>query len=231
MTPLQVAEREAEERDRSALVGIVAALFAMLGLFAGGRIPSELRRRILRVLRPAESAVRRLIVVLVRGIKVKTAPPRPAPVGLVRAGALNRPLRFQLFDPRRRFSSAAARPAVPVVAPRIRSFEDASTGPIFSFAASAAKPADKAAQESDGLIASTNLLRRLDAIRDALADLPRQARRLARATARRAKSARLKLQTPLRPGAAPGYRRRPSHEVDHILERFQWRARRALDTS
>ncbi len=231
MTPLQAAEREAEERDRSALAGIVAALFAILGLSAGARIPYEVRRRILRVLRPAESAVRRLIVVLARGMKEKAAPPRPAPVGLVRAKAPNRPLRFQLFDRRRRFSSAPPRPMAPVVAPRIRLFEDGSTGPIFSFAASTEKPAEEAASESDGLIASTNLLRRLEAIRDALADLPRQAKRLARATARRAKSERLKAQMPLRPGAAPGYRRRPSHEVDHILERFQWRARRALDTS
>jgi hypothetical protein len=225
------AEREAEERDRSALAGIVAALFAMLGLAAGGRIPYELRRRILRVLRPAESAVRRLIVVFARGLKVKAAPPRPAPVGLVRAKEPNRVLPFQLFDPRRRFSNAPPRPAAPVVAPRIRSFEDASSGPIFSFAASTEKPAEEAAQEGDGLIAWANLLRRLKAIKDALADLPRQARRLARATARRGKSEGLKLQTPLRPGAAPGYRRRPSHEIDHILERFQWRARRALDTS
>jgi len=231
MNLLQIAEREAEERDRSALVGIVAALFAMLGLGAGGRIPQELRRHILRVLRPAESAVRRLIVVLARGMKVKPAPPRSAPQGLMRADAQNRPARFQLFDRRRRFSSAPPRAVVLLATPRIRSFEDAGSGLMLPSAVSQERAAGERAADSDGLIPSANLLRRLEAIKGALADLPRQAKRLARATARRAKSERLKAQMPLRPGAAPGYRRRPSHDVDHILERFQWRARRALDTS
>ncbi len=230
MDLLQAAEREAAARDRSAIAGIVAGLFALLGLGAGGCIPLYLRRRILRVLRPAESAVRRLIVVMARGMKAKAAPPRPAPVGLVRADAQSRPLRFQLFDCRRRFSSAPSRPAAsPLAGPRIRSFEDSGPVPVH---APAGAP-EKQARASDGLIAAPNLLRRLEAIRDALADLPRQARRLARAMARRSKFERLKLQTPLRPGAAPGFRRRPSHDIDHILERCQWRAREALalDTS
>jgi hypothetical protein len=50
------------ERNSEALKAIVAALFAMLGL-AGevtvARIPQPLHRAVLRVLRPAESAMRR----------------------------------------------------------------------------------------------------------------------------------------------------------------------------
>ena len=39
-------------------------------------LPRHLHRAILRLLRPAESAVRRLIVVTARGLEVKLAPPR-----------------------------------------------------------------------------------------------------------------------------------------------------------
>ena len=54
-----------------ALKGIVEALFAMLGLDgddATERIARRLHRAVLRVLRPAESAVRRLIVAAARGV-------------------------------------------------------------------------------------------------------------------------------------------------------------------
>ena len=50
------------ERNSEALNGIVAALFAMLGLAGGanvGRIPPPLHRAVLRVLRPAESEIGR----------------------------------------------------------------------------------------------------------------------------------------------------------------------------
>ena len=70
------------ERNSEALKGIVAALFAMLGLqgdAAVARIPQPLHRAVLRVLRPAESAVRRLIVIAARGLVVKLAPSRPMP--------------------------------------------------------------------------------------------------------------------------------------------------------
>ena len=59
------------ERNSDALKGIVAALFAMLGLSesaASLRIPRGVHTAILRVLRPAESAVRRLIVIAARGV-------------------------------------------------------------------------------------------------------------------------------------------------------------------
>jgi hypothetical protein len=48
------------KRNSEALKGIIAGLFAMLGLSgeAGvGRIPHALHRAVLRVLRPAESAI------------------------------------------------------------------------------------------------------------------------------------------------------------------------------
>ena len=241
MDIVQAAEAEAAGRDQTAIASIVAGLFALLGLSAGvapARISLQLRRQILRVLRPAESAVRRLIVILAQRLKPKAAPPRPAPVGLVRAGPQIRRRWFQLFDPRLRFASPQSGPAsAPSVQPRIRSLADGALAPAWLRRpppkAEAATGARARTSDGDGLIDSANLLRRLEALQGALGDLPRQARRLVRAMARRSKSERLKRQSPLRPGTAPGFRRRPSHEVDHVLERCQWRAREALafDTS
>ena len=73
------------KRHSEALKGIIETLFAMLGLVGEatvGRIPQPLHRAVLRVLRPAESAVRRLIVIAARGLVVKVAPSRPMPKGL-----------------------------------------------------------------------------------------------------------------------------------------------------
>ena len=57
-------QRQSIDLNTAALVRIVAGLFALLGLTAGSvpaRIPLTLHRAIRRVLRPAESAARRLI--------------------------------------------------------------------------------------------------------------------------------------------------------------------------
>ena len=72
------------ERNSEALKGIIAALFAMLGLDGEvpvGRLPRSVHRAVLRVLWPAESAVRRLIVIAARGlvVKLKPAASRPMP--------------------------------------------------------------------------------------------------------------------------------------------------------
>ena len=95
------------ERNSEALKGIIEALFAMLGI-AGeatvSRIPQPLHRAVLRVLRPAESAMRRLVVIAARGLVVKPAVSRPMPKGqMIRKGGTPRPS-FQLFDPRKNFA-------------------------------------------------------------------------------------------------------------------------------
>ena len=101
------------ERNSEALNGIVAELFAMLGL-AGeatvSRIPRSVHSAVLRVLRPAESAMRRLIIIAARGLVVKPAPSRPKPAGAIRKGGPIRqggPSRpsFQLFDTRKNFAT------------------------------------------------------------------------------------------------------------------------------
>jgi hypothetical protein len=65
------------ERNREALSRIVAALCAMVGLVDGNTVstlPRHLRSRVFRILRPAESAVRRLIVLAARDVKITLRP-------------------------------------------------------------------------------------------------------------------------------------------------------------
>ncbi len=65
------------ERNSEALKGIIAALFAMLGIVGEAtvsRIPRSLHSAVLHVLRPAESAMRRLIIIAARGLVVKLCP-------------------------------------------------------------------------------------------------------------------------------------------------------------
>ncbi len=219
--------------NRTALARILAGLFALLRLTEGveagvvsGRISRALHRAITRVLRPAESAARRLIASLARTVQVKASPPRPAPTGLVCAERGKRRLSFQLFDPRKRFFRP---PASPGLRPRISFFGDGEARRI-SLGREPRPPKDG---KADGLENAANLALRLQALKAALDDLPRQARRLARAFARREKSPRLKLQGVLRPGPAPGWREHPLAEIDHVLHRCDWLAREALtpDTS
>ena len=223
---------QAIDLNKTALARIVAGLFALLGAAgeaALARIPLALHRAVARVLRPAESAARRLIVTLARITNLKAPPPRqsrPAPAGLARAAQGNFRLSFQLFDPRRRFfrprDRAQTRPA-----PRISFF---GPGEVRRVLLGREKPGR---DSSDGLENSANLLRRLKALKDALDDLPRQARRLVRALARRQNVPHLKLKMPLRPGRAPGHRRKPRLDIDHVLRQCDWLARNALapDTS
>ncbi len=75
------------KRNSEVLIGIVADLFAMLGLVGEAtvsRLPWPTYRAVLRVLRPAESALRRLIVVAARGLVVAPAVSRPRRAGAVK---------------------------------------------------------------------------------------------------------------------------------------------------
>jgi hypothetical protein len=55
------------------------------------------------------------------------------------------------------------------------------------------------------------------AVKTALANLPRQARRLVRWRARRAMMQSPKFVSPLRPGPPPGHRKKPKDEIDFVL--------------
>ena len=69
----------------------------------------------------------------------------------------------------------------------------------------------------DGLVNAERITRRLQALKGALDDLPRQALRLARWRTRREAEKAPKFKSPLRPGRPPGSRRKPTHEVDEVL--------------
>src|SRR4051794_24465884 len=89
--------------NQAALIRIVAALIAMAGLGGEGvrlRLERPTYRAVLRVLRPAEAAVRRLIVLAAQGLKAKLPPSRPFPQGLALAGTRDGHVSFQLFDAR-----------------------------------------------------------------------------------------------------------------------------------
>jgi hypothetical protein len=203
------------ERNSEALKCIVEALFTMLGLAGtgtGARIPQPLHRAVLRVLRPAESAMRRLVVIAARGLVVKLAPSRPVPAGPIGKGKPRHPS-FQLFDPRKNFAATGRRMATRI-APRIHIF---GSDPRVVALWQAPPPAADPAAPPDDLVNAEPLSRRLQALNFALEDLPRQARRLARWRLRRENAKNPKFKSPLRPGHPPGYRRKPVHEVDEVL--------------
>jgi hypothetical protein len=213
------------KRNSEALKGIVVTLFAMLGLDGAetvGRIPHRLHRAVLRVLRPAESAVRRLIVVASRGLVVKVAPSRPMPRGkMIGKGSGPSIPSFKLCDKRiffpepgnRRVRYAKHPPRILFLGPDSR-IDDLWPRP----------PPAPPPPPPDGLINAARLARRLQALKLALDDLPRQARRMARWRVRREAEKTPKFTSPLRPGQPPGHRRKPTHEVDNVLTECHWLA-------
>jgi hypothetical protein len=217
------------KRNSKALKAIIEVLFALLGLDgseAASRIPRSLHSAVLAVLRPAESAVRRLIVIAARNIVVKLAPSRPMPEGRkIGKGGGSRPPAFPLFDPPKRLKPIRVMKVKRLV-PRIHVFPYDTLGP-------ALKPVIEAPPPPDGRVSATRLHRRLQALKSALEDLPRQAKRLFRLQQRRKASPWPKSTMPLRSGHPPGHRRKPIHEVDEVLVACDWLAWEAMkpDTS
>jgi hypothetical protein len=280
------------ERNKEALKRILAMLIVMIGaakrddpdMSAGQRtatLPRHLHRFVLRLLRPAESATRRLIIIAARGLVVELPPlrshkPKPAPqprtiFKLDRIGGsivsvpivLPQPARsavpprrptvsFSLLDPLKRFG-VRPRYVKPSMMPRIRSFDDPRV-PLFQ---QPRRPNPPPPSPDDPLDAA-RLHRRLEAIERALDDLPRQAKRLARWQASRdailaqegngdaagmqgegsnsgcnaagtQKKDRFHRLEPMRPGRPPGWRRRPSHAVDEVLNELHGLAVRARE--
>ena len=223
------------KRNSEALNAIVAALFAMLGLAGGAtvaRIPQPLHRAVLLVLRPAESAVRRLIVIVARGLVVKVVPSRPMPKGqIIGKGDGSRLPSFQLYDTRKNFPELRQkRVKYAKHPPRILFFGDDSR---LDSLWPAPEPTAAPAPQPDGLVNGERISRRLQALKLALDDLPGQARRMARWRQRREASPIPTFKSPLRPGPPPGRRKRPIHEVDEVLADCHWLAWDAMkpDTS
>ncbi len=201
----------AKERNYNALMRILAVLFSMIGMVRGESVPvvpRHVHSAVLRLLRPLESALRRLIIVEARAL---TAAPAVARAGgksarvKAQRGAAATP-RFSIIEPLQRVGIKKP-PVAKGYGPRI-SFFDGFDPP---------HEPPKVILPDDPLDAG-RLCRRLLSVQHALETLPEQALRLARWRARRdARLLRSARTRPLRPGRPPGHRKRRIHEIDEIL--------------
>jgi hypothetical protein len=219
-------------RNRNALLTIVAAIVALIGGREGGPIARRIRNAALALLRPAESATRRLIVIAARGLTASPGTARP-PIGgaaAPRPASRERTPAFPLFDRRKRYILRLPL-AAPRGIPRIRTFWGAPFAPAAPPPALVLSPSKQALPDPDAMVDARRLRLRLRSLEAALADLPRQARRLARWRARRACEA--PPLSPLRLGRPPGHRLRPDREIDVVLRECHALALDALraDTS
>jgi hypothetical protein len=225
-------------RNRDALLRVIAALFALAGLAPGAKLtllPRPVYRAFLRVLRPAESALRRLIMIAAHGLVLKAIPARAAPVGLIAKSGTPQNRAFPLIDPLKRFSTVAQDQQDEITFEFIDEDDAEQDDEDYDADGQNALPrisvpglfdpvfAPPQAPALDDLIDATHLSRRLEALKRALADIPKQARRLARWQVRRdlalQQTAPFKPRrlSPFRPGPPPGATLRRQHEVDHIL--------------
>ncbi len=200
------------DRNRKALSPIIAALFALVSAAMGGKaltLPRHVHAAVMLVLRPAESAVRRLIVMAARGLVLKPRASRPLPAGLAGFASDNasKTPSFCLFDPLKTFS-----------------LDDYDNNALPRFSFHSGDDAEVQWPQSvpqDEPVNAALLFTRLRAIRSALNDLPRQAKRLARWQARRDLLLKTRRRTRIsifRPGLPPGWRQRPIHEIDDVLK-------------
>jgi hypothetical protein len=195
------------DRNRTALLTIIVALMVSLGLVSGGRLstlPFFLYRRALRILRPAESAVRRLIMIVahemaLRGFKLRAA----------RRDGLAEFLMFSRPNPQ----AGERLPAFDLIDPlKIFGREAPDMDGFYSGENSDAPDKTPVPAASLGL--------RILALKHALENLPRHAKRLARWYEQRDLAYAQNLPhrySPMRPGPAPASRRRKDHEVDAVL--------------
>jgi hypothetical protein len=234
------------DKHREALTRILAALVAMAGFpvlqacggaaLAGGgdTLPRHLHRALLALLRPAEAAARRLVIIAARRLVVELAAARHKPrngISLPPGGGIRaKPPRpgFRLFDPLPRWNRRVPQAAVPRIS--VPGF----TAPFVIAARRAPSPHDP--------IDAARLAQRLEALGSVLEDLPRHAKRFARWRAAKAgaqqggRPARFRRIWPLRPGRPPGPRsrrsRRPADAVHTVLDDLHGLAVWALnDTS
>jgi hypothetical protein len=225
------------ERQTRDLITVIAALFAYAGLKDGepaAALPRRIYRYMLTILRPAEAAMRRLIIIAARNIVLKARAGGSFPKALAAklktlesaADAAERIPAFGFIDPLKQFVMPGGRTPFQ---PKSRSFPRISvpgwSTPYF--------PPAYVPPTGDDPINAAQLFRRLAALKHALETLPKQARRLVRWQAK----SLLKLKTEiipkprrvsaLRSGPPPGHRRRGPHLVDRILSDCHYFAREA----
>lgn len=226
--------KRAIEVNREALAGFVAGLTGLLAAFEGAlRLPRGFYRSLAHELYKTESAVRRLVVMVMQelaaqGFVAVLPPPRPMPAGLVIAGRQpDHPSRraFPLFDARVAYAFVEDVPAAvtaTMTGPRIRVIDAAS--PREQFLARFTPPTDTLCSAGE-----TQVLRlRLAATDRALHNLTAEAKRMARWRARRKRMEQVKFISPLRPGPPPGNNRRSRQEIDLVLRECHALAREVL---
>jgi hypothetical protein len=218
------------ERNSERLFVVIASLVAMVRVHGGGMaafLPRHVYSAALILLKPAESAVRRLIIIAARGlaVKLRLGAARPFPAGLALKKDAARVPAFCLIDPLKRFAPEDFEwgEAKEQVIPRIS--VPGLFDPVFP---------PQPVLDTDDMVAASALGRRVQALRFALDNLPRQAKRLARWKARReverqAEKPKPGRLSPFRPGFAPGYHRSKPQEVDEILSECHHFAREAWD--
>jgi hypothetical protein len=238
---------ETVESKREPLLSVVLGLIAAIGLKEGvaiERISKPLHRKVLRLLRTAESAVRRLIVAAARNIVVEPEPLRersasvkpktstPGKEGEAKPRRKRRPL-FNMFDALkclgRRRPKKKRRPMPPFTLVMLGYDRGRSTIERFDYPDLGPAPSQPAATKQepidDGTVNAAPLIRRLLAVLDAVQDVQSYALRLARWHAKPKEDRRPERWSPLRPGRPPGYRQKNIHEVDELLKECDWLAR------
>jgi hypothetical protein len=227
------------ERDLTALRTIVAALIAMAGV-SRATLPRHLYRTLVWLMRPAEAAVRRLVIVLARDVVLRASDLRSSSGQQSAQKRARRrfALTVPLIDPLKRFGRA--RPSRLAV-PRISMPGVTTPFPI----------APRHVPQPHDPINAARLFARLDALQRVLQNPGPLAARMARwqvrqrlpldAPAGKKAPRRFSSQrvSPLRPGHPPGYfpssrRAADRHKVHDLLEHAQGLAHYALsrpDTS
>ncbi len=218
------------ENYRLALLRIVAGLFASAGMASDDavieKLPRCVRNAVLLILRPAESATRRIIAIFSRDMAVPeyVAPPKRKRAKNKGTGEKrgSRAPQFCLIDPRKYFPELHPNRRKPRQKPkangstdphiqiRIGTFDGEPDFILWSEPKAVLTPEDE--------VSAKALCRRLLALKLALEDMPKQATRYVREVAKRKAAAPgPKSVPPLRMGLPPGYRRKHLHKVDEIL--------------
>ncbi len=191
------------EKNREALKRILVMLVAMADGVQGdsdllGRVrptlPRHLHRFVLRLLRPAEAAARRLIIVAARGLVVELSSPRqrkPKPIFVhngVGTGIVLRPGMIPdsaLVPPRPALRALSLPLLDPLKNWDVRRRPKQRSVPRITFDFDRPREPDPPPPSPDDPLDAGRLHRRLEAVASALDDLPHAAKRLARWQARR----------------------------------------------
>ena len=197
---------------------VLGRMKALAGMAGDDVLPETVTRRnhlrVLSMLRAAESALRRAIVLAMHGVEVapassgrKSPPSGPIPRGKRSGGRIPA---FPLFDPR----TYPKPPEPPKRRGRGPQFGTIGVDEFFF------PSGDEASASPDDPVDASTLCRRILSLERALADVPKQARRLARVLA----SGKAKWLRPMRPGRPPGHRENGTRAVDRILADMQYLA-------